>query len=350
MRENSSSRETLHTYEKDVLQKSIDAMLSRTADSSRDPSDGLVKTDLVRLGRLIMMSISAAVIGLDDLDIDGRRERLGDCADALIEGILVEWAEPERHEEIMAEARKWKQIYDEEFVTPGLARRQTDATKSSQNGEGRLDLLTVLLRDQQNVWTHERILRESILFLVASSLTTSTAMTHTVTHLDTWLRDHPEDQAKVSDAGFLRAAAMESLRLHPGPHILLRRASDDGTVVAGDIKIDAGQVVGADVREGNVDPDAYGPDANEFNPRRELEKGIPAEGLTFGGGRHVCIGRPLALGTYGGMKASDVDGILVRMLRSFYAAGVRPDPDRPVKKAESAHDRYDHLPVVLADL
>jgi hypothetical protein len=64
----------------------------------------------------------------------------------------------------------------------------------------------------------------------------------------------------------------------------------------------------------------------------------------------MCIGRPLALGNYGGRNEDEMDGILVRMLKGLYAAGVTPDADRPAAKADSIHDRYERYPVVFTDL
>jgi cytochrome P450 len=337
--------DTLQAYEHDVLQPAIDAAMRWAAETHRG-ADGVVRTDLVRLGRRIMLSISATVIGLDDAERNERRERLGDCLDYLIEGILVEWSELD-HGTIMESARKWKEIYSEEFVRPSLDHRREPA-ESGAGQDGRpLDLVTVLIGDESHAWGYEEILRECILYLVASALTTSTAMTHTVGHLEEWFAEHPEDRALVADTDFLRAAAMESLRLHPGPHILLRRAPTE-TEVAG-VPLAEGEVVGAEVRCANFDTSAYGSDADRFNPRREVARDIPRPGLTFGGGPHACIGRPLALGTYG--KSGDhADGILVRMLRGLYGAGVESDPADPAEKAVSVHDRYARYPVVLWNL
>lgn len=334
----------LHQYESAVLQPAIELALKKVARTGRGP-DGIVRADLVRLGRLVMLAITGALIGLDDIDDDTRRDRLGDCADALIEGILVEWA-THNPDEIMTRAREWKEIYDEEFVAPALNRRRELLATGEAADDSSLDLLTVLLADTTQNWTDEAVLRECILYLVASTLTTSTAMTHTFVHLDEWFTSHPEDIEKAKDADFLRAATRESLRLHPGPHVLLRRAVEPTPDVVQGVSLEAAEVIGADLRQGNVDPEVY-ENPTEFNPYREPRVGAPAEGLTFGGGRHICIGRPLALGTYGGRDAQEVDGILVRMLRALYAAGITPDPDRPGRKAQSEHDRYEVLPVIL---
>lgn len=337
--------DTLQAYEHDVLQPAIDAAMRWAAETHRG-TGGVIRTDLVRLGRRIMLSISATVIGLDDAERNERRERLGDCLDYLIEGILVEWSELD-HSTIMEAARKWKEIYSEEFVTPSLARRRARAASGEEQEDRPLDLITVLLEDESHTWGYEEILRECILYLVASALTTSTAMTHTVGHLEEWFAEHPEDRTLVADTDFLRAAAMESLRMHPGPHILLRRAPTD-VEVAG-VPLAEGEIVGAEVGCANFDTSAYGSDADRFNPWRELSRDIPRPGLTFGGGRHTCIGRPLALGTYG--KGGDhADGILVRMLRGLYAAGVESDRTDPAEKAASVHDRYARYPVVLRNL
>jgi hypothetical protein len=77
---------------------------------------------------------------------------------------------------------------------------------------------------------------------------------------------------------------------------------------------------------------------------------VPPEGFTFGGGRHVCIGRPLALGTYGRRGEAEVDGTIVRILRSVFAAGVRPSPTAEPTRVNGVEDRFGSYPVHLTAL
>lgn len=296
---------TLKWYEKTVLQPAIRSALERAAATSGG-NNSVVRTDLVRLGQLIMLSISAAVIGLDDDETPKRRDR----PDHLIEGVLVEWSARD-HAQVMAEPRAWKQIYGDDFVCPSVERRQALREADPDALGARRDVLAALLTDPVEDWTNERILRNCVLYLVASALATSTARTHTVGHLDSWLRERPDDQTKLGDCDVVRAAAMDSLRLHLGPRIPLRRAESPLDAVVDDIGSSTGQVVVADIREANRDTGVYGPPTEWFEPLRELDKSVPLHRFTFGVGRHQCIGRPLALGN-GGRGDENVDGILVR--------------------------------------
>jgi hypothetical protein len=141
---------------------------------------------------------------------------------------------------------------------------------------------------------------------------------------------------------------MEVLRLHVPTPAILRRAAE-ATTVDGGCAVASGEVVAAALGEGNRDPQVYGADADAFDPWREVPERVTRYGHAFGGGPHVCIGRPLALGTYAA-EGGDVDGLMVRILRALYAAGVAPDPERPPVRAASAHDRYEDFPVVLTRL
>jgi cytochrome P450 len=185
-------------------------------------------------------------------------------------------------------------------------------------------------------------------YLVASSGTSVTAVVHTINHLMVWCDEHPEDRSRLADADFLRQAAMESLRLHPGPHILMRRAVTDVGIT--EFHANEGDFVGADVRRANRDPLAYGEAPEQFDLNRTVRKDAPRDGFTFGGGRHVCIGRPLALGTYGRRGEQDVDGTLVRTLRTLFAAGVRPDPKGTARRSNGVDDRFEYVPVELTSL
>jgi cytochrome P450 len=337
----------LARYELGVLQPSIDKTLGRAAESNRD-DDGVVRLDLVALGRRIMLSISAAIVGLDLEDADDDRlDRLDACLYSLIGGVTIEWSN-EDHTEVLAHAVEYKKIFGHEFVAPAVERRRREIAGSDTWAADHPDLLTVLLSDPENEWDDQTILTECVQYLVASSGTSVTATVHTINHLMSWFSTHPEDREKVLDADFLRAAAMESLRLHPGPHILMRRAVAE--VELAELHAHEGDFVAANVRQANRDSAAYGADPEQFNPYREVRKDAQRDGFTFGGGRHVCIGRPLALGTYNRKDEEEVDGTIVRILRTLFEAGVRPDPAKSPRENNGVDDRFEEFPVELTAL
>lgn len=337
----------LARYEIEVLQPAINTALDEAASAHRD-DDGVVRVDLIALGRRVMLAISAAIVGLDiGPSNDERLQRLDSCLEALIGGVTIEWSN-EDHGDVLANAVHWKKIYGDEFVRPALHHRRDVHAATGSYFVGPPDLLATLLADESQEWTFDDILTEAVQYLVASSGTSVTAVVHTINHLIQWFENHPQDRDLVADSDFLRRAAMESLRLHPGPHILMRRAAAD--VDLSEMQAKQGDFVGANVREANRDPAAYGSGADEFDPNRDVRKDAPRDGFTFGGGRHVCIGRPLALGTYGRRDTRDIDGTIVRFLRSLFAAGVCPDPNRLPRENNGIDDRFDYFPVELVAL
>jgi cytochrome P450 len=336
----------LRRYEFEMLQPAVDAALRRAAAGRDD--DGIVRVDLVTLARRIMITISASIVGLDLADTDEvRHRRLDDCLAGLVRGVTVEWTHEDRGA-VLEDAIGWKEVFDREFVAPALARRQAAPPGATGEAQHHPDLLAVLVADESHGLDRAGILTECVQYLTASSGTTATAVVHTVHHLLAWLKDHSEDAERLGDSEFLRAAAMESLRLHPGPHLLLRRATAD--VELRGRTIPTGRLVAVDVREANRDTEVYGERADEFDPRRSTGPGVPPEGFTFGGGRHVCIGRPLALGTYGRRGEAEVDGTIVRILRSVFAAGVRPSPTAEPTRVNGVEDRFGSYPVHLTAL
>ncbi len=75
-------------------------------------------------------------------------------------------------------------------------------------------------------------------------------------------------------------------------------------------------------------------------------------GLTFGAGQHTCIGRTLVTGLVRETdNESGTNGIMTRILKAFYDAGVEMDPeDPPERLALSHHDSYQRFPVIFRGL
>jgi cytochrome P450 len=92
-------------------------------------------------------------------------------------------------------------------------------------------------------------------------------------------------------------AAGESLRLHQPVPTLLRIALKDVTLASGR-KIAKDERIALFFTPANRETGVFGADANEFNPYRVAPPKLQPWGLTFGGGVHMCIGRPLATGMF----------------------------------------------------
>ena len=103
----------------------------------------------------------------------------------------------------------------------------------------------------------------------------------------------------------------------------------------------------------NRDTDAFGPDAADYNPHREVRDGVPRWGMSFGGGTHACVGAELD----GGLEI-DADraeqehlyGTVAVMAQAFLAAGGRQDPaDPPTLDPGSTRKHYSRYPVLFGD-
>jgi cytochrome P450 len=340
----------LDRYEEDVLAPAIERCLA-DADASRD-ADGVVRADLVRLSHSMFVQIAAALIGLDGVDTAARTALLEDCMYPLNDAFDVKYSTRD-HAEVVAEGLAAKARFVEHFYRPSAERR---ADLLARHDRGELaeedlpsDLLTILLRHHGADWDGDLPVREAILFLAGSTSTTSNAVNHAVVDLLGWLGEHPEDRAHLDDAAFLRGVCNEALRLHQNVTALVRRATKDVTLSTG-LVIGAGEFVAVDTMAANRDPAAFGADADRFNPWREVAAAVRPYGLSFGTGRHVCIGLPLVTPISG--KPSDGEGgaerAMLKILRALLAAGIELDPERPPTLLPTVEDVHASLPVLLA--
>jgi hypothetical protein len=141
----------------------------------------------------------------------------------------------------------------------------------------------------------------------------------------------------------------EALRLHQNVTALVRQAARDVTLSTGR-RIHAGEWVAVDTVAANRDPSVFGADAERFNPWRQVPSTARPYGLSFGTGRHLCIGLPLVTPVSGKPTEGEGEGerAMLRMLRALIAAGIRLDPDRPPVFTPTAEAVHASLPVVLA--
>lgn len=343
-------RAALMYYDHEALNPVVEQMV---ADCLADADEnGQVTVDLVPLVRAMLHRIAAATTGIDGVDTPERTERFRRFLEDLGSAATVEWSTRD-HDEVLAHGLRRRAEFVAEFFGPSVERRKQIVADYQAGRIGRdelpVDLLTLLYLHWDDAWDEEFPLRESTLFLVAATQTTTHTLPHVIVHLEEWLRDHPEDAGKQGDPDFLRLAINESLRLHQPAPTLLRYATSAVTLATGR-RIAEGERVALLFTPANRDPRVFGDDADRFNPYRGSPAvgGVRPWGLTFGGGAHVCVGRPLVTGLAKRDGEAPTEGTMLRILRALYAANVRLDPaDPPVEAASSSHDTYDRMPVVL---
>jgi sterol 14-demethylase len=135
------------------------------------------------------------------------------------------------------------------------------------------------------------------------------------------------DQDILSEMGVLHRCIKEALRLHPPLIMLLRSSHSDFSVTTRDGKeydIPKGHIVATSPAFANrlphvfKDPERYDPD--RFAAGREEDKAAGAFSyISFGGGRHGCLGEPFA---YLQIKA-----IWSHLLRNFEFELISPFPE-----------------------
>jgi sterol 14-demethylase len=136
------------------------------------------------------------------------------------------------------------------------------------------------------------------------------------------LRDRSELTFEaLRDMVLLERAVQESERLHPPLAMLMRTALRDFTF--GDYVVPAGWLVMVSpavthrLPEVFADPERYDPD--RFGPGRQEHRKAKYAIITFGGGRHGCIGMTFAY--------LQVKAIWSVLLRRFELELVQPDPE-----------------------
>lgn len=346
------TRSALEYYETETLAPHVEQVLDATAARGRG-RDGIVRTDLSAFIRATMARITATVTGLDGVDTIEATDRFISSVEQLNKGVTVEWA-TEDHDEVIERTMRARYGLVADFYEPSAARRR-ELVERHRNGEIDrdelpLDLLTLLFLNWDDDWDAEFALRESTLFYVAATQTTTHAVPHVIRHLDAWVSQHPEDRDRLHDPSFLKRAAYESLRLHVPVHALLRVAADD-------VELKSGRAVAAGTRvaccfgPANRDRAVFGDDADEFNPHRETGS-VKPWGLSFGGGPHMCIGRALVTGLSTATDGSDATaGTMGRILLGLYGAGIEMDPDEEPQYVETSHvDGYQRFPVRFTKL
>ena len=343
-------RAALMSYDHEALNPTVEAMVRDCLEHA--DADGHVTVDLVPLVRAMLHRIAAATTGIDGVDTPEATERFRVFLEDLGSAATVEWSTRD-HGEVLAFGLQRRTEFVEQFFGPSQDRRKQIVEDFRAGRTARedlpVDLLTLLHLHWDDAWDEEFPLREATLFLVAATQTTTHTLPHVIVHMEEWLREHPEDAAKRTDPDFLRLMVNESLRLHQPAPTLLRYATNSVTLASGR-RIAEGERVALLFTPANRDPEVFGPDAASFNPYRGAAtvSGVRPWGLTFGGGAHVCVGRPLVTGLAKRDGQAPTHGTMLRILTALYDCDVRLDPSNPpVAAASSSHDMYDSMPVVL---
>lgn len=312
--------------------------------------------DLIALGYDITMNLTADFAGVDRPRGDAEETaHLLRLTGTFSEGATLVHSTRDK-DVVRAEVRAALQEFDTRFYRASMLRRRDLLARfaAGEIGEDALprDVLTVLLRNEDKVEIGpDLMMREIAFYLQAGSHSTANATTHAFHDVVTWCAAHPEDALRVrTDPLFLQRCVHESLRLHPASPVAERRPVCPMALSGGAQAGPSDRVV-IEMAQANRDTSVFGPDADVFNPHRQLPEGIPPWGLTFGTGVHSCLGRDLD----GGVQARpDTDpathqyGIVPLLVKALLDRKARPDPARPpVRSSHTARPNWGSYPILF---
>ena len=348
----------MRIFRKDFLRFYEEQVLPGLLEETLAPRISEGRLEIVEFGYRVMIHLAIAFAGIDrqsftDEESDGLLHMIRVFGKAATLGQLKGDPEPVR-----AEIREQLARFEQEFFLPSAARRRAalEDFRAGRITEDELprDILTVLLRNEDNLELAADVLRNEVaFFFLAGAHTSVHSLGHLVHHLLAWCETHPGERALL-EAEPLRVQrfAHESFRLHPSSPVARRRALADTALPDGSLAA-TGDTVVIDLRQANRDESVFGADAALFNPARALPPALFPHGITFGSGAHACLGKALAAGTVlrgaqapaeGNHQIGTVATIAWRLLR----AGARRDPVRePRLDVKIERETWEYYPLLL---
>jgi cytochrome P450 len=347
-------RDTFAYYEDDVIPATIESALRPSLQHGR--------ADLVPLARRTMMTLSAAIAGVDhSLDGAADFDELYDLMVRLSRASTVVHAVGDRAA-VIADGDAALAAFERSFLVPSVARRRELLGRFEQGDlpEDELprDVLATLLRNQDRLHLPDDVvLREVAYFPWVGSHSTSNAFVLLMDHVFAWIAGRPDRAASLAaQPAALQALVHESLRLHPASPVALRWAQAPVELRSGQV-LRQGALAAIELVEANRDPLVFGPDAHDFVPRRPLPDDVAPWGLSFGSGMHACLGQELAAGLApepadaSGPPGSgtELHGAITAMAGVLLGHGARPDPDQPpVRDADTTRLQFASYPVTFS--
>lgn len=255
------------------------------------PLERPASADLVSFGFQVFLQLAGAVIGLDAIR---SREGIDDLAQINRE---INAAASDSHLELLhgppdarllERAVAAKEGFRSRHYAPSLTRRrrlvaEVEAHELDLSALPR-DLLTLIALDPVGDWTDGEVaFREAQTVFRAGINTSAQGLAFIAEEMFRWLESEPSRRNTLGDNALLLRLVKEGLRLHPSSPQTLRRIDADFTLSSGK-HLEAGQLAVLELDVISRDPDAYGADADQFDPYRQAQPGVYPYGLAFGSG------------------------------------------------------------------
>jgi cytochrome P450 len=297
------------------------------------------EADLTTFTRLVLARLTCAVLGtelMDDLETADRLRLLSED----IGGAAGAHLSTGDRKALMERGLAARKDFVCEFYEAARARADSVAAEQAD------DLISLLVSTPDSIPSEDVLLHEALLYLIASSSTTTSAIPHAVYELEHRFESHPDERDLLASFEFCRSVASETLRLYPPIPRMWRQMMEDITLPSG-LQLHRGEFVNIDLLASARDEEVFGADADIFNPFRQIAKGVLPQAFTFGGGPHICIGRALSVGdVWSAQDESAPQGILTQLLHEFYSWGLTTDADRPpVRREATEKNQYASFPV-----
>ena len=285
--------DVLRLYERELFPKVMDEMLDVLIDGEQ--------VDLFPIGELLSAVLAARRAGieydassLDDLrklvhhvDLFSQGSAILDAKDpdAVRAAVRVTYAEFERD---FVRSRVGHACRADRARPPRRARGGGPAARHPDRAPAAPEGPQLALDDDG------RVVREVATYLQGGTHTSAQTL---VNALDLIFATADAERAIAriaADALFAQRVVQETLRLRPTTPKIKRRAEADTEVAGRKIPKDA--LVVLDVVTANRDPKLFGARADEFDPDRAIDAGVPRWGHSFGAGPHQCPGRAVGGG------------------------------------------------------
>ena len=333
-------------YEKEVFSKTLQETIYPYLKEG--------KADLVDLAYRILLNLTADFSGVDRPKKTAEETgRLLNLLRTFGKAATLGQAKGDK-KGIVKEIEDALDEFNQDFYKPSKKRR-LEIIKNIENGftaEDDLpkDILTELLKNQDNLKLEDEFLmKETAFFLLAGAFTSIHTLTHSMHELFERFKSNPREEV-TDNPLFLQKCIHESMRLHPSSPTAMRRPTCPFHLDNGEEMNEKDTII-VDLMSANRDESIFGNDAESHNPNRDLPKGVPPYGLSFGKGMHACIGLNLAAGALPKENSDSKThqyGIITLTAKKLIEFGASPDPDNPgIVDTSTIRNNWSSYPILF---